>query len=133
MRGAALAALALALAASVAACGSSSFPNDPRPPAPIDVAAKIDANRVAVSPDSFGAGLVTFSVANFSKSPVRFEISGPKHATTAEIKPGQPGSLQVELPQGAYRAQATGLGAARPASFTVGRKRPSSENKLLLP
>src|SRR5262245_50407723 len=100
----ALAALGVIAAATAAGCGSSDSITAPRPTSPIEVAAKIDANRVAISPDNFGAGVVTFSVSNFSKSTVRLALSGPKRAITTEIKPGQPGSLQVQLTEGKYRA-----------------------------
>jgi hypothetical protein len=120
-------------AASLAACGSSDFANNPPPPDPIVVAAKIDANRVAVSPNNFGAGLIAFTVNNFSKSSVRFELSGPKRASTAEISPGEPGFLKVDLPEGDYTASAAGIPSGKSATFTVGARRPSSKNKLLLP
>jgi hypothetical protein len=120
-------------AAAAAACGSSDSITAPRPTSPIEVAAKIDANRVAISPDNFGAGVVTFSVSNFSKSTVRLALSGPKRAITTEIKPGQPGSLQVQLTEGKYRASAEGNPRAQPTTFTVGAERPNSDDKLLLP
>ncbi|MGH2964512.1 MAG: hypothetical protein ACRDMH_03895 [Solirubrobacterales bacterium] len=129
----ALAALGLVAAAALAGCGSSDFANNPRPSAPIQVAAKIDANRVAISPSNFGAGVVTFTVSNFSKATVRLTLSGPKRATSSDIPPGQPGSLDIELPEGRYRASVEGNPGSQPASFTVGAGRPSSDNKLLLP
>ena len=90
-RRATLAALGVLVAGSLAACGSKDFPNDPRPPAPIEVSAKVDSKKVVVSPDRFGAGLVTFTVANLSNSPVRFTIDGTsKKVSTSEIQPGTP-------------------------------------------
>lgn len=126
-------AVALVVAGLLAGCGSNDFANDPRPPAPIEIAAKIDANRVAVTPNNFGAGLVTFTVANSSSSTVRLELSGPKRAATSEIKAGEPGYLRVQLPAGQYRASAGPGASASPTTFTVGQKRPSSDDKLLLP
>jgi hypothetical protein len=121
------------VAAAVAGCGSDESITAPRPASPIAVAAKIDANRVAVSPNNFGAGVVTFTVPNFSKSTVRLALSGPKHAVTSEIKPGQSGSLEINLPEGRYRASVEGNPAAQPASFNVGAERGNSDSKLLLP
>jgi len=123
----------VAATAAVAGCGSKEPITGPRPAPPIIVAAKIDANRVSVSPDNFGSGDVTFTVPNFSKSTVRLALSGPKRAITSEIKPGQSGSLQVALPEGRYRAIVEGSPGAEPGSFTVGRERPNSDSKLLLP
>ncbi len=129
----ALAALGIVIGASVAGCGSDDSLSGNRPAAPIEVAAKIDANRVAVSPDNFGAGVVTFTVSNFSDSTVRLELSGPTRASTSEIKPGEPGYLKVELPEGDYRASAAGDAGAQPARFTVAKERPNSDSRLLLP
>jgi hypothetical protein len=128
-----LAALALVAVASQAACGASNFANNPRPTSQIAIAAKVDANKVAVAPSDFGAGLVTFTVTNTSKSPIRFVISGPKPASTSAINPGDNRSFQAQLAPGKYRASASGQLNARPASFTVGPKRGSSKNTLLLP
>jgi hypothetical protein len=125
--------IGLILAASLAGCGSSDFANDPRPPALIAVAANIDADKVAISPDNFGAGLVNFSVANSTDATVRLKLSGPKRATTDEIRPGQPDSFQINLPEGDYRAIATGDAGVSPGRFTVAKERPSSDDKLLLP
>jgi hypothetical protein len=132
-RPAALALLAVASVASLTACGSSNFANDPRPAAPIQVTATLSTDRVAVSPRNFGAGVVDFAVANLSDARLRFQITGPKAASTPVIKPNEPGSLQISLPKGDYRATAGRGSTARAATFTVGAKRASSRNKLLLP
>ncbi len=129
----ALVALGLLIAVAAAGCGSDGSFEGNRPPAPIQVAAKIDADKVAISPDNFGAGDVNFAVSNFSSSTVRLELEGPTRATTAEIKPGEPGSLQVNLPEGDYQASAVGDAGAEPGRFTVAKERPSSDGKLLLP
>jgi hypothetical protein len=121
------------LAATVAACGSDDSFQGNRPPAPIEVAATIDAEKVAVSPDNFGAGKVTINIANFSESTVRFELEGPKRASTGALKPGEPGFLQIVLPEGDYQASAVGDAGAKPARFTVAKERPNSDSRLLLP
>jgi hypothetical protein len=131
-RGTALAAIAILAAMAVGACGTSNFANDPRPAAQIEVTATVTEKKVTVSPSNFGSGVVDFTVANMSASSVRFVISGKNGASTGEIRPGQPASLQVELPQGDYRASGEGS-KAEPAKFTVAAKRPSSKNRLLLP
>jgi hypothetical protein len=129
-----LAALAIVAAAAAAAgCGSNEPITTTRPPDPIQVAAKIDANRVAVSPNNFGAGVVILTVTNSSASPVRLALSGPKNAVTSEIKPGQPDSVQIALPEGRYRASAEGNPRVQAGSFTVASERPNSDSKLLLP
>jgi hypothetical protein len=126
-------ALASVAALSLVACGSDDVANNPRPAAPIEVAAKVDAGKVVVSPDHFGAGLVTFTIANLSASPVRFTLSGPKDAATPQIPPGAPGNLKVELPEGSYEATAGQGASTQAATVKVGPKRKSSQNQLLLP
>jgi hypothetical protein len=133
-RRAALGALGALAAIALAACGSKSFPNNPRPPSQIEISAKVDSKRVVVSPDRFGAGLVNFTVANLSDSPINFTISGPqKRVSSGEIEPGAPGSLKANLKEGDYRATAGQGARAAPASIKVGPERKSSQNKLLLP
>jgi hypothetical protein len=125
--------VAVSAALAVAGCGSKDFPNDPRPPAPIEVTAKVGSNRVVVSPSKFGAGLVNFTVANLSDSPARFTVSGPQDGATTEIEPGAPAYLKIAMPEGVYQATAGDASKAQPASIEVGPTRPSSENQLLLP
>jgi len=130
----AIAALAAMAALSLGACGEDDFTNDPaRASATINVAAKVDKREVVVSPNRFGAGLVNFTIANFSDSPVRFTLSGPKEAASQPIPPGAPGSLKVELPEGSYEATAGQAASPQPATVKVGPTRPGSQNKLLEP
>jgi len=134
-RGSRLAALAVstALAAAVlAGCGAKDFPNNPRTPAPIEVSARVDSQRVQVSPNKFGAGIVNFTVANLSSSPVKFSVSGPTEGSTVEIQPGAPDYLKMNLKEGTYEARAS-KAKIRPATIDVGPDRASSQNDLLLP
>ena len=132
-RSAFCAALAISAALSLAACGSSDFANEPRPAAPIEVTAKVGSGQVIVSPDRFGAGLVTFTIANLSDSPVRFALSGPKDAASGPIPPNSPANMKLNLPQGSYQATAGQGGKGQVATFKVGPERQSSQNKVLLP
>jgi hypothetical protein len=136
------AALATLAALSLGACGSSDYTNNPPRAAPsIAVAAKVDQRDVVVSPDHFGAGLVNFTITNFSNSPVRFTLSGPKDTASQPIPPGaltagqEPTvvNLKVELPEGSYEASAGEGASAKPDTVKVGPKRPSSSNEVLLP
>ena len=130
----AVAALATLAGFSLGGCGEDDFANEPaRAAAAINVAARIDQQKVVVSPDRFGAGLVYFSIVNFSDSPVRFTLSGPKEAATQPIPAGAPGNLKVELPEGTYEVSAGQAHSARPATVEVGPTRPGSENELLEP
>jgi len=130
-----LAALAVPAALAgllLAGCGAEDFPNDPRIPAPIEVSARVDSERVQVSPNKFGAGLVNFTVANLSGSPVRFSVTGPTEGSTVEIQPGAPDYLKMNLKEGTYEASAS-KAKIRPATIEVGPERKSSQNELLEP
>jgi hypothetical protein len=128
----ALVALSILVGVAIAGCGAKDFPNDPRPPAQLEVSARVDSQRVQISPDKFGAGLVNFTVANLSGSPIKFTVNGPKNASTLEIEPGAPDYLKMNLTEGTYEATA-GKSKIRPATIQVGGERKSSQNELLLP
>jgi len=129
---AALAVVASLAALAVAGCGSSSNPNDPRPAAQLEVSASVNSDKVQVSPDKFGAGVVNFTVANLSGAPITFSVDGPKRASTVQIQPGAPDYLKMNLQEGTYRAT-VGSSKIKPATIKVGPERASSQNEVLLP
>ncbi len=129
---ASLGACALLLGGVLAGCGAKDFPNNPRPPTPLEVSAKVDSQRVQVSPDRFGAGLVNFTVANLSSSPITFNVTGPTRGSTTEIQPGAPDYLRINMKEGTYRVAAS-KPRIKPATIKVGPERPSSQNTLLEP
>ena len=132
-RHALFAALAVSAALTLGACGSSDFANDPRPPAPISVTARVAPGQVQVSPDHFGAGLVTFTIANLSDSPVRFTLSGPKDAATPPIAARRSGEPEAQPSPGQLRGDRRTAGERQSATVEVGRERKSSQNQLLQP
>src|SRR5918992_201054 len=72
------AAVLFAAVAVLAGCGSDDtveYGNRERPPAPINVTAAIDSERIRVSPRRFGSGPVVFIISNQSGAPqtVTFE------------------------------------------------------------
>lgn len=109
--------------------------NDPRPPSPLTVSAAINARGVSISPSRVGAGPITLLVANLADGSrdVRVEpirAAGPS-AQSGPINPGGTASISFDASSGAYRLSARG--AARSATLTVGRPRPSAQNDVLLP
>ena len=117
------------------ACGEDDFPNDPRPPAPIELTAAIDQRSVSISPLSLGAGLVVVTISNQTDEPTRLTLEGPTSETSNEIPPGGTGSIKTALVEGEYEA-AAGSGAEtgiKPATLEVGTERPTSQNELLQP
>lgn len=135
--GARFAATAFVAALALAGCGGSDdFANDPRPPAPIVVTAKVDDQKVVLSPKDFGAGLVNFTVSNQSEDPVRLTLVGPApeaNKESGEIPPNSVGNLKAAVVEGDYEVNGGERSDARPALITVGPERESSKGDLLLP
>ena len=132
---------AAALAAGLSACGSDdSYENALRPPAPINVTAAIDGERVRVSPQSFGAGPVVFVISNQSglAQEVTFETDelggsqGGIRRSAGPIAPRSTGTLKVDARQGTYRLSTSSQGV-RAASVEVSEPRPSAQDELLQP
>jgi hypothetical protein len=121
---------------AVSGCGEDDFANEPRPAAPIVVTAKVGSDRVLVSPDRFGAGLVNITVSNQSDDPVRLTLVGPEPADNVQgddIPPLGVGNLKASLSEGDYEVNAGERSDAEPAQLRVGPPRESSSNELLLP
>jgi hypothetical protein len=135
--------LALAAAVLLAGCGgdeAADYQNKPRPPAPINVTAAIDDERVRVSPGRFGSGPVVFIISNQSGAAqtLTFETdeiggaSGGIQRSTSEIAARSTGQLKIDPPEGTYRLSASTSGI-RPAAIEVGERRESAQNELLQP
>jgi hypothetical protein len=116
----------------LAGCGAKDFPNNPRPPTPIEVSAKVDSNRVQVAPTRFGAGIVNLTVANVSSSPITLNVNGPTEGSTNEIQPGSPDFIRMSMKEGTYQVTAS-KPKIEPATIKVGAERKSSQNNLLEP
>jgi hypothetical protein len=115
-----------------AGCGSEDFPNEPRPPAPVELSAKVDDRNVTVVPGEIGAGLATFTISNQSGDDLELAFDGPSDATTDEIPAGGVGAIQFELETGDYTIEAS-VPTISDGRMTVGPERPSAQNELLLP
>jgi hypothetical protein len=130
-------AVALVATAGVVGCGGDDdFANDPRPAAPIVVTAKVDDQKVVVSPSEFGAGLVNITVSNQSDDPVNLTLVGPApedNDESGDIPPGGVGNLKAEVVEGDYEVNGGERSDAKPAQITVGSARASSSDELLLP
>jgi hypothetical protein len=135
--------LALAVLLVLVGCGSDDtdeFGNEPRPPAPINVTAAIDSDRIRVSPRSFGSGPVVFIISNQSGAPqtVSFETdeiggeTGGIQRSTREISSRSTAQLKVDPPEGTYRLSASAADIA-PAAVQVGERRESAQDELLQP
>ena len=142
MRRLVLVALALAGTAGVAACGSSGpRTNRNRPPAPVTLTGAIHPHRVQVSPARVGAGPITLVISNQTKraQTVTMETANPPgsdtvghKASTPRIPPQATGRLTIDARRGDYMVH-VGDRTVAGAHVTVGKRRASSQNDLLLP
>ena len=135
--------LAIVAVLVLVGCGdddAADYGNKPRPPAPINVTAAIDPDRVRVSPRTFGSGPVVIIVSNQSGAPqtVTFETdeiggeSGGIRRSTQEIASRSTGQLKVDPPEGTYRL-GTDAADITPARLEVGKRRRSAQDDLLQP
>jgi hypothetical protein len=133
--------VAVLLAALVGGCGGQAdYANKPRPPAPITVTAAIDKTRVRVSEPKFGGGPVVILISNQSgaaqKVTLESDVLGAAHGgikrSIGPIAPRSTGQLKVDAQEGTYTLSASGANVA-PLTLTVGPRRRSSQNDLLLP
>jgi hypothetical protein len=116
----------------VAGCGAEDHANNPRPPAPVELSAKVDDKRVVVAPSKTGAGLASITISNQSSDALQLEFSGPSRGETSEISAGGVGTVQLQLKEGDYSVQASSP-SIQSGKLTVGAERPSAQNDLLLP
>lgn len=119
---------------ALAGCGSDDFENKPRPPTPLSVTVEIDDNKVSVSPDEFGAGLVVFTISNQAESAQTLAIEGPRISKSSRLlEPTTTGELKLDLEPGEYELKAGADSKAKPGKLVVGPERPSAQNELLQP
>ncbi len=124
-----------ALALGLSACGGEDdFENEPRPPKPIEITARVDNKVVDVSPAEFGAGLAVFTISNQSEEAVALTLDGPVAATSQPIEPGSvTDEFKVDLQEGEYEVTGGLESKAKPTELVVGPERPSAQDELLLP
>jgi hypothetical protein len=116
----------------VAGCGAEDHPNDPRPPAPVELSAKVGDKRVVLAPSKTGAGLAVVTISNQSSENDQLEFSGPSRGETSEIAAGGVGTVQLQLKEGDYTVDPSSP-SIQSGTLTVGAERPSAQNDLLLP
>ena len=132
-----IAPIAACLAAlALTACGSEDFENNPRPPAPIALSARISDQEVSVSPNTakaVGAGLATITISNQTDDPTKLLLEGPTDQSSSEIVAQGHGRHEAQPRAGRLQGLRRGLERARDTKLSVGPERPSSQNDLLLP
>jgi hypothetical protein len=134
---------AAVLAAGVSAvlgvgCGSQDFKHKPRPPVPIELTGVIQESKVTVSPNRVGAGPVQITVSNQTKDSHTLTLEGLSvRERVGPINPLDTATIQKTLAPGRYQVRAGSSVAVtheiRPAELVIGKPRPDSNDKLLLP
>ncbi len=146
-----------ALALAAAGCGAEESANEPRPQPPTRVSVTITPNEISVQPPRVAVGPepsqqipqnreagqppvesdrpldVVFVTANLTAFDSKLIVRGPKDVTSGPLVANGNGSLLTGLPTGVYRLSAADIPGAKPGRLTVGPRRTSSENDLLLP
>ena len=134
--------IALLAAALLAGCGDSGgdYENEPRPPSPINVTARVGDEDISVSPEKFGAGPISLIISNQTDEPQELtfetdELGGDEPGlapqSSGEIRPDGTATIKVDVREGSYVLKAAG--GAREARIEVGAPRPSAQNELLQP
>ncbi|MBS1881295.1 MAG: hypothetical protein JST31_17410 [Actinobacteria bacterium] len=155
-RAAALGAM-LACALAAAGCGASTHPNEPRPAVSTRLSVVIQPHQVIVQRGAVANGPerdqqipqnenakqppirtrapldVTVVAANQTGAPTHLVIRGAREVKSGTVFARSPATFQAALPTGRYTVVASDIPGARPAHFTVGPYRASSQNDLLLP
>jgi hypothetical protein len=154
---AAVAGTVVACAIVIAGCGASTHPNQPRPAVSTRISVVIQPHEVIVQPGSIATGPeqnqqipqnqgepqpaiksdkpldVTIVAANQTGEDAHLVIRGAKEVKSRPVFARSPATFQASLPTGSYTVVAADIRGARPAHFTVGPYRASSQNDLLLP
>jgi hypothetical protein len=135
-------AVAAGVSVLLVGCGGeeANYANEPRPPAPITISARIGDDRVSVSPREFGAGPITLIVSNQTRRAQELtlqteELGGDApgiEQNSGPINPGDTASLKADLRRGTYKIAVDGNGIAA-TILSVGAARPSAQNELLQP
>ena len=135
MRRSFLAGAALLAGIVAMGCGAEDHPNDPRPPAGVNLSATINNHRVIIAPQEIGAGLATITLSNQAADDVEVKFidqTGRRAGATNPIAAGGVGTVQINLKQGSYELMPD-VSTIASGTRTVGTERPSAQNDLLLP
>jgi len=146
-----------ALALATAGCGAQESANEPRPQPPTRVSVTITPKAVTVQPSRIAIGPepaqripqnqhadqssirsdapvdVVFVTANLTDFDSKLEVRGPRDAASGLLVANGNNSMLTSLPTGAYTVGAADIPGAKPARFSVGSYRTSSQNDVLLP
>jgi hypothetical protein len=76
---------------------------------------------------------VSFTVSNLTDYDTTLRLEGPASEESPKIIAQGANGFKIDLPSGNYLVVASGVPGTPDTAFSVGPKRPSSQNDLLLP
>ena len=105
---------------------------------PVDLTGVIQQNKVTVSPNRVGAGPIIITISNQTKDAHTVTLEGERvKERVGPINPLDTATIQSTLVPGDYEVRAGSSVAVpkeiAPATLRIGRARPNSNNRLLLP
>ena len=126
------------VAALIAGCGEDDFKNEARAPVRLALTGVIQDDKVTVSPAKVGAGPVEITISNQTDRVRTITLEGESVTERGgPVQPGDTATIQRTLAPGSYEVRAGSEKAVRaaiqPAVLRIGKKRPNSNNDLLLP
>ncbi len=129
--------IAAFLVTTAIGCGED-FKNERRAPISIDLTGVIKPRAVTVSPHKIGAGPISITISNQTEEAHTLALVG--NSVREEVGPVNPqdtATIQKTVAQGTYEVRAGsengGTNTVRPATLKVGRARPASNDRTLLP
>jgi hypothetical protein len=138
IRAAAFLSVATMAVLGLSSCGGGSTLKQKRPPVPIQLSGVITSDRVTVAPRRLGAGPIILLVSNQTEQSHTVTLDGQGvRERVGPINPRDTATLQKTLAPGRYTIKAGSASAVpreiKPASLSIGRARPSANDRLLLP
>ncbi|MGK2878622.1 MAG: hypothetical protein ACSLFF_08640 [Solirubrobacterales bacterium] len=123
----------LATVLAVSGCaGNESYPNNPKPPANLNVSVFVGEDQIALSPNPFGAGPTRFVITNQTGTNQKVLISTEQFDREVEVGVGQTVNFKQTVEPGDLSIS-TDNSAADSAELVVGPKRPSAQQDLNQP
>jgi hypothetical protein len=123
----------LLCAGALSACGEEDGRTEVRPPVPQNVSVVIGQEDITASPESLGAGPLTFLVSNQSGAARTLRVEGPQLSRSiGPIQPEDTATLNLTAQPGELELAADAEGV-QPALLTIGPERPSAQDQLQLP
>lgn len=125
--------LAVGAALIVSGCvGNESYPNKPKPPAPLTVSVFVGEDDIAISPKPFGAGPTRFIITNQTGTNQNVLISTDEFDRTTKVGSGQTVNFKQTVKEGDLSISADNT-AADSVTIPVGPTRPSAQQDLNQP